>query len=171
MKYYPFAITGLLLFSASVFAIETNPPKQPAELSQKQQQHLPYPAEQTLQSFTKTVHGGVQHVEVKTTGNAAQIKSIQAHLLKLSQDFAKGDFSLIERIHGAGMPGLARLKTAKADEIKFEYKALPDGGQIHYASEYPEFVQALHEWFDAQAAEHGSEVKPEHAQHHNAVQQ
>jgi len=47
---------------------------------------------------------------------------------------------------------------AEIDDIKYEYKALPNGAQIHYSTEYPQYVQALHEWFDAQVSEHGNEV-------------
>ena len=57
---------------------------------------------------------------------------------------------------------------AETDDIKFEYKALPNGAQIHFSTEYPQYVQALHEWFDAQKREHGNEVIPEHIQHHLA---
>ncbi len=53
------------------------------------------------------------------------------------------------------------------DDIKFEYKALPDGAQIHYSTEYPQYVQALHEWFDAQMSEHGNAEIPEHIKHHS----
>jgi hypothetical protein len=74
---------------------------------------------------------------------------IQAHLLKIANEFRKGDFSVTERIHGADMPGLAQLKMAETDDIKFEYKALANGAQIHYSTEYPQYIQALHEWFDA----------------------
>jgi hypothetical protein len=60
-----------------------------------------------------------------------------------------------------------RLKRAETDDIKYEYKALPNGAQIHYSTEYPQYVQALHEWFDAQMSEHGNEVVPEHIKHHS----
>jgi len=42
-----------------------------------------------------------------------------------------------EHIHGAIMPGLTQLKKAETDEIKYEYKALPNGAQLHYSTEYP----------------------------------
>jgi hypothetical protein len=92
---------------------------------------------------------------------------IQAHLLKIADEFRKGDFSVTERVHGPDMPGLAQLKKAQPDDIKFEYEALPEGAQIHYSTEYPQYVQALHEWFDAQQREHGNVVIPEHIRHHS----
>jgi hypothetical protein len=162
MKHYPLIAVGLLLFSMTAPALE----KGKVEVCQRCQEILPYALDQTLQTFTKTVHGGVQHVFAKSADNTEQIKLIQAHLLKMADAFRKGDFSETELIHGADMPGLAQLKMAKTDDIKFEYKALPNGAQIHYSTEYPLFVQALHFWFDAQISDHGNDVIPEHIKHH-----
>jgi hypothetical protein len=167
MKHYTLIWAGLLLFSTAAPALENASPKQGDEVHQRMQQVVPYALDQTLQTFTKTVHGGVQHVLAKSADNTRQIKLIQEHLLKIANEFRKGDFSATERIHGADMPGLVQLKLAETDDIRFEYKALPNGAQIHYSTEYPQFVQALHEWFDAQISEHGNVVIPEHIKHHS----
>ncbi len=167
MKHYHLIFIGLLLFSTITPALEKADPKQTDEMRQRMQQVVPYALDQTLQTFTKTIHGGVQHVIAKAADNTRQIKLIQQHLLKLANEFRKGDFSAAERIHGADMGGLVQLKTAKTDDIKFEYKALPNGAQIHYTTEYPQFDQALHEWFDAQISDHGNAEISEHIQHHS----
>ncbi|WP_260839208.1 aspartate carbamoyltransferase [Methylomonas koyamae] len=130
-----------------------------------------YSPDNRLQTFSKTVHGGVQHVVAKPGADAKVIAAIQAHLRQLAGALTSGDFSASERMHGAAMPGLARLKNAKPDEIRYEYRALPNGAQIHYSSEYPQLVQALHEWFDAQTQAHGAEAVPGHQQHHAAPAQ
>ncbi|MDD1618833.1 MAG: aspartate carbamoyltransferase [Methylococcaceae bacterium] len=152
MKPYTLLWAGLLLFSTVTLALENTSSKQVDEVQQR-----------------KTVHGGVQHVVVKSADNTQQIKLIQENLLKMANDFRKGDFSVTEHIHGATMPGLAQLKKAETDDIKYEFKALPNGAQIHYSTEYPQYVQALHEWFDAQMSEHGNEAVPEHSKHHSTV--
>ncbi len=157
---------ALFIFTAFLHAEEKNPKTQSKVLPKPLVSLLPYPADQTQSSFTKTVHGGVQHVIAKSANNIELIKLIQAHLLKLAEQFRKGDFSVTESMHGSHMPGLAQLKTAKPDDIKFEYRALENGGQIHYSSEYPQFVSALHEWFDAQTLEHGNANITGHKQHH-----
>ena len=162
MKHNNLIGVGLLLFSMAALALEEAGPKPVDEVHQRMQQVVPFALDQTLETFTKTVHGGVQHVVAKSADNTQQIKLIQAHLLKIANEFRKGDFSVTERVHGAEMPGLAQLKMAETDDIKFEYKALPNGAQIHYSTEYPQYVQALHEWFDAQKTEHGNDVIPEH---------
>lgn len=166
MKNYPLILIGLLLFSATAQALEQNAPKALDDVHQRMQQLVPYKLDQVRQTFTKTVHGGVQHVIAKSAGDTRQIKLIQAHLSEIAGQFRKGDFSVTERMHGADMPGLTQLKMAKTDDIRFEYKTLDNGAQIHYSTEYPQFVQALHEWFDAQISEHGSDEIPEHIKHH-----
>ncbi|MGZ5030175.1 MAG: aspartate carbamoyltransferase [Methylobacter sp.] len=167
MKNHPLILVGLLIFSMSASAFENDNPESVTTVRQRAQEVVPYDLSQALQTFTKTVHGGIQHVVAKTPGNTREIEAIQAHLSKIAADFRKGDFSVTERVHGADMPGLAHLKMAKTDDIKFEYKALPNGAQIHYSTEYPQFVQALHEWFDAQKIEHGNDVIQEHSKHHS----
>ncbi len=158
MKSYQIILTSLLLATTSTFALaQTTTQAQPA---------APFSSELTLQTYTKTVHGGVQHVVVKSAANSSEIKLIRVHLQKLVDAFRKGDFSIPEKAHGANMPGLAELKMANPDDIRFEYRELPNGGQIHYSSEYPQYVQALHEWFDAQTAAHGAPSATEHSQHH-----
>jgi hypothetical protein len=166
MKNYPLILVALLLISTTALALEKSTPNPADEVHQRTQQTLPYPLDQTLQTFTKTVHGGVQHVIAKSTDNPQLIKSIQAHLLKIANEFKKGDFSTTERIHGANLPGLAQLKKAEIDDIKFDYKTLEKGAQIHFSTEYPQYVEALHEWFDAQINDHGNDALPEHSQHH-----
>lgn len=166
MKNYPLILIGFLLFSTTAPALEKTAQESLDEVHQRTQQVVPYKLDLVQQTFTKTVHGGIQHVVAKSADDAKQIKLIQAHLAEIANQFRKGDFSVTERMHGADMPGLAKLKTAKTDDIRFEYKPLDNGAQIHYSTEYPQFVQALHEWFDAQISEHGSDTLPEHMKHH-----
>lgn len=166
MKNSLILLMSLLITAGSTEAAENKSAPQSDAMHQRMQQALPYDVDQTIATFSKTVHGGIQHVVVKSKDNTKQIKLIQTHLTKLAEQLRKGDFSLTERLHGADMPGLAQLKKATLDDIKFEYKALENGGQIHYSTEYPQYVGALHEWFDAQASEHGNAEIPGHGQHH-----
>lgn len=167
MKHNPFFVIAILAFSLAVQAEEKADPKHLEEVRQRTQLVVPYAVDETLQTFTKTVHGGIQHLVAKSPDNSKQIKLIQEHLKKIAEEYRKGDFSVTERMHGANTPGLARLKRAGTDDIRYQYKPLADGGQIHFSSEYPELVQALHEWFDAQATEHGNDAIPGHMQHHS----
>lgn len=160
---------GLALFSTVAWTIEPANLQLIDEVHRRAQQVVPYALDQALQTFTKTVHGGVQHVVAKSADNTKQIKLIQQHLANIADEFRKGDFSVTERVHGPDMPGLAQLKTAKTDDIRFEYKPLENGAQIHYSTEYPQFVQALHAWIDAQQRDHGNDVIPGHSSDHSAI--
>lgn len=159
---------GFLLFSSALSALESTDPEQIANVQERTQQLVPYALEKTVQTYTKTVHGGVQHIMVKPPADAKQIKLVQTYLKKLAEDFKKGDFTQTERIHGPNMPGLALLKRATTDDIKIVYEDLPNGGQIHFSTEYPTYDQALHEWFDAQTSEHHAPKLEEHTKHHLA---
>lgn len=169
MKHVALISIGFLFFSVAALAEEQLSPQHLADVQRHRQQLVPYAADQALETFSKTVHGGVMHVISKTADDVKQIKLIQDHLLKMTEDFSKGDFSGTEQMHGMDMPGLQQLKTAKTDDIRYEYKALPNGAQIHFSTEYPQYVQALHEWMDAQMKDHGNAEVPEHMKHHKAI--
>lgn len=166
MKQYIILVLAALLFSTAAFALEKPGTEQSKKVNQHVQQVTPYALDQTLLTFTKTPHGGVQHVVAKSANNTKQIKLIQAHLRELADQFSNGDFSVPESIHGPDMPGLAQMKKAEKDDIHYEYKALENGAQIHYGTEFPPYVRALHEWFDVQASDHGNAELPQHSQHH-----
>jgi hypothetical protein len=161
-----FAVTAILLGCPAVKCVAAQPG---GNASQIAQQTVAYAQEKTLQTFSKTAHGGVLHVTAKQPSDTQQIKLIQSHLFKMASDFRKGDFTDTEKMHGANMPGLAKLRHAPQDDIKYEYRTLETGAQIHFSSEYPEYVQALHEWLDAQIAEHGNAPLAGHSQHHQPV--
>jgi hypothetical protein len=166
MKLYTLILTGLVFFSTATLAVDEPSPEKIEEVHQREKLLEPFDIDQVTEIYSKTVHGGVQHVVVKSADNTKQIELIQEYLLKKTEQLTKGDFSETERIHGANMPGLLVLKTAEPYDIKYKYEALPNGAQIHYSTEYPKFAQALHEWFDVQAKEHKNEVIQEHSKHH-----
>lgn len=158
---------ALCVFISVAHAKESTPENTAAKAS-KARQMLPYAADQALESFSKTVHGGIMHIVAKSPSDSKQIKGIQAYLLQTAKEYRQGDFSSTERFHGTDMPGLAKMKAAEMDDIRYEYKALKNGGQIHFSTEYPDLLNALHEWLDAQIAAHGNASIPEHDQHHSS---
>ncbi|MDD1625387.1 MAG: aspartate carbamoyltransferase, partial [Methylococcaceae bacterium] len=76
MKHYPLIFIGLLLFSTTTSAVEKASPKQIDEVDQRMQQVVPFSLDQALETFTRTVHGGVQHVVAKSPDDTKQIKLI-----------------------------------------------------------------------------------------------
>lgn len=123
---------------------------------------MPFDLKATTHIFTKRKMGGIQQVVVKNASDAAQIGLIREHLKKIAAQFSKGDFSGPTHIHEAEMPGLAELKAAQPAEIKIHYRKLKTGAEIIYSSKNPKLVAALHQWFDAQLADHGHDAMAGH---------
>ncbi|GAC1431442.1 MAG: hypothetical protein NVSMB6_29890 [Burkholderiaceae bacterium] len=65
------------------------------------------------------------------------------------------------------MAGLAQLRQAKRGEISIHYRELFNGAQIRYATSNPALASMLHQWFDAQLADHGADAREGH-EHHGA---
>lgn len=104
--------------------------------------------------FYKNSTGGVQIVVAQDPKDTEQVELIRGHLSKMSAEFAAGDFTDPASVHGRDMPGLASL-SAGFPGIDFRYSELPGGAQISYRTAEASMVEALHEWFDAQAQAHG----------------
>jgi hypothetical protein len=123
---------------------------------------MPFDLKATTHIFTKKSMGGIQQVVVKNLSDAAQIGLIREHLKKIAAQFSKGDFSGPTHIHDAEMPGLAELQAAQPGEIKIQYRELKTGAEIIYTTKSPKLVEALHQWFDAQLSDHGSDAMAGH---------
>jgi len=152
------AILGLTLTHAAL--AEPASPERLNEVTQRGMHVMPFDLKQTQHIFTKTETGGVQQVIVKDPNNSKQIDLIRQHLTRISGKFSRGDFSDPDKIHGKNMPGLAALRTAKPGQLHVQYKELPDGAEITYSAEGKELIDAIHQWFDAQLADHGPDAMP-----------
>lgn len=159
------ALSILLMTAAPAGAVEKATAERLDEVAQRGAQVMPFSLEQTTHIFTKTETGGIQQVIVKDKTNAQQITLIRGHLSKIAKQFAQGDFSDPEKIHGKTMPGLAELKKAKPGQIKVEYKERSDGAEIAYSTALPALINALHQWFDAQLSDHARHAVSGHAGH------
>jgi len=141
-----FIVPFLIALSATIpaHAADKADEKRLDEVAQRGAHVMPFDLEKTTHVFSKTAKGGVQQVIAKDRSDAEQISLIRTHLSEISREFRQGDFSKPAKIHGETMPGLAELKTAKAGQIKIEYKELPDGTEISYSTEVPKFIKAIH---------------------------
>lgn len=159
------SMMAMLLTALPVLALEEASEPRLDEVARRGAQVMPFSLEQTTHIFAKTEKGGLQQVIVKETSNTGQVKLIQAHLSKISREFAQGDFSDPTRIHGEDMPGLAELRKAKPGEIKVEYKELSNGAEIDYSTDDPALIEAVHQWFEAQLSDHARHAIPGHTTH------
>ncbi len=141
------------------------------EVAQRGPDVMPFSLAATTHIFTKTADGGVQQVVTKRD-DPSQAALIRQHLAMIAQQFSVGDFAGPEHIHGKDMPGLAALRVAKPGELKISYRDLPNGAEITYQSDQPQLVSALHQWFDAQLADHDHDAMAGHnasSMHHHAI--
>jgi len=118
----------LVLFTATpIHAVEKADEKRLDEVAERGAHVMPFDLEKTTHIFSKTDTGGIQQVIAKDKSDTEQIYLIRSHLSAITKEFKQGNFSNPEKIHGANMPGLAELRTAKAGQIKIEYKDVNGG--------------------------------------------
>jgi hypothetical protein len=152
------AILGLTLTHAAL--AQPASPERLNEVTQHGIQVMPFDLKQTQHLFKKTKTGGIQQVIVKDPSNRKQIELIRQHLTKIAGEFSHGDFSGPEKIHGKDMPGLAALRAAQPGQLHVQYQELPNGAEITYSAEDKTLITAIHQWFDAQLADHGPDAMP-----------
>mgnify|MGYP001636590085 CR=1 FL=1 len=166
MKHFIAAsILFALLFTTPGYAAEKPNEQRLEEVAQRGSHEMTFDLEKTIHIFTKLKQGGVQQVIVKDPVNAEQINLIRKHLTKISHQFQQGDFSTPAKIHGDSMPGLDQLRKALPNQINIEYKELPNGAKITYATAKPDLINAIHQWFDAQLSDHARHAKSGHPNH------
>ena len=172
---YRFLLIGLALTCAAQHSLAIpgsaplpNTSQRQAEIAARSPQVMPFELSKTMHVFTKTKLGGVQQVIVKDPSDSQQLALIRQHLLELAGQFGAGNFNGPTHLHGADMPGLAELKSAKPKAITVTYHELSNGAELIYSSRKANLQQALHQWFDAQLADHGDDAtsSAQHKHHH-----
>lgn len=118
---------------------------------------MPFSLDRTVHSFVEAEDGGVQTVVVRDSVDSTDVALIRGHLRKIAVEFEQGRFEDPATVHGSDMAG---LRTLSANPRKFTvtYEDTAGGAQITYRSSYPAIVEALHQWFAAQLADHGSDA-------------
>jgi hypothetical protein len=160
------AAAGVLGLGISGLAPVAQTPRQ-EEVATRGAEVMPFKLSATTHVFTKTSTGGLQQVIAKDPADTEQVRLIRAHLEDIATRFRRGDYSGPTQTHGAQMAGLAKLKAAKPGDIRIVYTTSDDGGQIEYFSRSPDLVSAIHEWFDAQLSDHGSDAMAGHDHMHH----
>jgi hypothetical protein len=135
--------------------------KRQASVAERGKTVMPFDLEQTTHRFTPTATGGVQAVVADRRGDSGQIGLIRDHLRKEAEAFGRGDFADPARIHGADMPGLARLRDGH-DRMEVRYEERADGATLAYTTKDSALVDALHDWFEAQLGDHGTHAESGH---------
>lgn len=127
---------------------------------------MPFSLKNTTHFFTKSNNGGTQRVIAKDVSDTMQTRLVREHLRDIQVKFLNGDFWGPSHIHGNDMPGLAQLKAAQPGQISITYMNVPGGAELTYKTSNVKLVTALHAWFDAQLADHGTDAMEGHQHHH-----
>ena len=136
-----------------------------ADVSARGAHVMPFSLAATEHVFTRNASGGTQQVVARNAGDAQQAALVRQHLREIREQFLKGDFSSPSHIHGANMPGLAKLKTAQPGQLAIAYRDIPAGAELSYTTAEVNLAAALHQWFDAQLADHGPDARGGRAHH------
>ena len=136
-----------------------------AEVSGRGKDVMPFDLSATLHVFTKTKSGGVQKVVARSAKDGEQVRLVREHLKDIHARFGQRDFSGPSHIHGHDMPGLKALEAAAPGALRIAYREVPAGAELVFTSADRELVHAVHQWFDAQVADHGHDAHAGHAHH------
>jgi len=120
-------------------------------------QVMPFDLGKTTHIFEMTESGGIQQVIADDPGDSTQIALIQQHIQHETMLFSAGNFSDPSSLHGDDMPGVRELSSGAA-QIKIEFTALPNGGQITFTTQDLHLITAIHRWFGAQLSDHGPDA-------------
>ena len=155
MRFIQFCLLiSIVALSGCTFVLEEPVSDRQAEVAAKGAEVMPFDLEQTTHIFESIDDGGRQQVIADDPTDLVQIALIREHLAEEAERFAAGDFHDPMMIHGERMAGLHDLMM-NAHKMRIEYSELSNGAQILYTTDDPEFVSAIHLWFEAQLADHG----------------
>lgn len=85
--------------------------------------------------------------------DSRDIATIRAHLREVAGYFARGDFRVPGFVHAQEVPGTAVMARKKA-AIRYEYRELPEGGEIRITTSDPEALRAVHQFLAFQRKDH-----------------
>ena len=85
--------------------------------------------------------------------DAAGVATIRAHLRHIAAAFAQGDFALPGFVHATDVPGTAVMAAQRA-AIRYEFHALPGGGEVRITTRNPQALSAVHQFLAFQRSEH-----------------
>ena len=153
MPYRRITVLTVSLMALSALAACSSSDRQGAVAS-RGKAVMPFDLERTTHHFTPRADGLIQEVVADDRTDTRQTELVRQHLREEAERFKRGDFDDPARIHGAEMPGLRQLQ-AGAGAIDVRYQEIGAGASISFLSPDPTLVDALHQWGEAQVADHG----------------
>lgn len=129
--------------------------KKEAEMKKRGNPAMGFDQDKTTHHFFLAGTGGVIQVEANDAADIASRDQIRAHLKKISEDFANGDFASPLATHNEmppGVPTMQRLKSA----IKYAFEEKPGGAAVRITSNNPDAIKSIHEFLRYQIREHAT---------------
>ena len=84
----------------------------------------------------------------------AGVEQIRTHLAHIAGAFAQGDFSIPGFVHDIPeVPG-TRVMADRRDQIRYEVRELPRGGEVRITTDDPEALAAIHHFLAFQRTDH-----------------
>jgi hypothetical protein len=102
--------------------------------------------------FITSPDGGTIALE-RDTRDTAGVKAIRDHLRSIARAFAAGDFSASAIVHAQPVPGTAVMR-ARRGLIRYQFRALPGGGEVRITTRDPDARRAIHEFLAFQRTDH-----------------
>jgi hypothetical protein len=124
-----------------------------AGVAQRGDEAMGFSHQATAHHFQLTPGGGAISVSAASNADITSIEAIQAHLAKLAQAFASGDFAIPRQIHGVMPPGVSTMRKLRS-AIAYVFEATPLGGRVVISSENTTAADAVHAFLRFQIADH-----------------
>ena len=102
--------------------------------------------------FQDLADGGRIELQMQEAASAG-IVAIRAHLQRIAHDFTAGIFAAPDSTHAMVVPG-TEVMSRKQAAIRYQYRPLPQGGEVRITTGDPEALRAVHEFLAFQREDH-----------------
>ena len=109
--------------------------------------------QRTVHHFLLDPEGGTIQVEARDPGDTGSLRQIRAHLAEVARQFAAGDFSMPQEIHGRVLTGVPEMIRRK-DAITYRFEELENGGRVLLRTSDPDARAAIHAFLKDQIGDH-----------------
>lgn len=127
--------------------------KKQAEMKQRGNVAMGFDQDKTTHHFYLTQSGGVIQVEANSDADITTRDQVRAHLKKISEEFANGDFSAPVATHAEMPPGAQTMQSLKS-KIAYSYEERLRGAAVRIHTSDETALTAIHEFLRYQIKEH-----------------
>ena len=156
----------VILVSVSVPSAQSMPPgmtherhhhktQKEAQLKKHGLAAMGFDQDASVHHFRLYADGGAIEVEARTPADEVMRSAIRAHLRRIADDFAHGDFAKPFETHGEMPPGVADIVRLRGS-MTYRYQETPAGGRVRITTANSKALSAVHLFLRYQIGEHGT---------------